>query len=199
MNYRGQIGVTLTWVIAFIIVFFVMLIYVAASTFIATQKESVKPDISVSQTEDIFEKDAISSFEMQQGLIKFVVMPIELNSKKIQVKNLVEDATLGNEAAKKFKELSQAFLDTNFPDKSVWLRVFVADEEIDKKFYSNQIGKYKDFAIIKKQSIWSNINTDTSMAEQAELVSKKLAAECSIFAELILSNDRKIAICGGSN
>ncbi len=92
INKKAQVGTTLTWFVAFLIVFFVMILFLAATLLISTRK---KIDVGVSEYNS-------EKFESQRVLMNILQNKIIFNGEELMIKELVE--SWGNDKTDNKKE-----------------------------------------------------------------------------------------------
>ncbi len=134
MMKRGQ-GSGLTWFVAFVIIFFMMLVFAALSSSIAVKKFSKGSNEIKLQSEK-----NLGNMESQRFLLTFLNHPIEFNKKNITIYDLVKENEISNEnAGEIFSETAQNFFDVNFPkekwtDRTCpwWVRVYGENETMIK-------------------------------------------------------------------
>ncbi len=79
-NKTGQVGITITWFVAFIVIFFIMLIFTGIVASVALKKGVGKNDIYTIQS-------GFSKVESQRNLMGFLNSEVEIDGKKIFVKD----------------------------------------------------------------------------------------------------------------
>lgn len=105
---KAQLGATLTWFVAFIVIFFIMFLFTGATALLASQKNIPIISWFIGAGESKISVDAASSIEMrmQRDLVLFLNMPAESDN-KAQIKDLIIES--------KNTELEKEF--NNFIDK----------------------------------------------------------------------------------
>jgi len=89
MDKKGAIGITLTWITAFIIIFFIMLLFITASGLLASEKV-VKGNLN-----EINLVDGLENMEIQRELNFFLNMPFD--SEKTMKQEIVSLELSGDE------------------------------------------------------------------------------------------------------
>lgn len=133
MDKKAQIGATLTWFAAFIIIFFIMLLFVAATTSMATWKHVSKNTETITLGYPSYSEKTTITLEVMDFLNK----PVEGG----YVKDLLIRAGEGDKdeeaRIKIFKDEAGKLLENIFqggtknnPDYSTWMRLYPINEEI---------------------------------------------------------------------
>ena len=79
---RSQVGITITWFVAFIIIFFILMIFVGIVATIAAQKGIGKNEISVVE-------NGFNKVSGETNLITFLNSPVDFNGEKMNFKELI--------------------------------------------------------------------------------------------------------------
>ncbi len=139
---KAAVASTLTWIVATVIIFFIMAVYFV---FIGIMYASGESGSKISVTYDSPE------LLITRTLIGFLEMPVDFEGKTIQAYQLVADFELNDENEKrfeKFKELAQIFVDKNFVrgEKSAYegagVRIYSAEEKIFSSEYERKYSGY---------------------------------------------------------
>jgi len=86
---KAQLGATLTWFVAFIVIFFIMFLFTGATALLAVQKNVPIISWFTGAGENKISVGAYSTeIEMQRNLIFFLNMPTEADN-KIQIRDLI--------------------------------------------------------------------------------------------------------------
>ncbi len=136
---KGAIGATLTWIIATLIIFFILILFIAGTSVISTKKVPI----------EVTKKNDAKTDLHSMKLLSFIMeVPIEFNGKKITTKELIENwiSAKGNE-----KKIIKKKLEKEIEDI---LKQFIQKDEC----YFFHI---EDERLIKiKKSIKGDYNTD---------------------------------------
>jgi hypothetical protein len=134
-NKRAQIGDTMAWIVATLIVFFIMFVFIAwVSLYAVKQKISFSENsISTSQVK------SNSDLLMTQKLVDFLRIPV---GNRETIKDLVvkSDSSDGKEERiNLFKTEAKKFIDenmivNNYNSLRVWIRVYDANVPIDQNY-----------------------------------------------------------------
>ena len=82
LNKKAQVGITINWMVAFIIIFFMVLIFVGISAIASGKRQLNKNDISSI-------KEGFDKLEAQRMLITFLNTPVEFKEEKINFRELI--------------------------------------------------------------------------------------------------------------
>jgi len=125
---KAQIGTTITWVVASIIILFLMAGFLVITTALSGK----------SKTEISF-KESVENLENQRTLIAFLNFPVEVDGTKKTIYNLVKENEINSDASEIFKKSADEFISTIFTEDSWkggvhpwWIRVQKKEEEIKK-------------------------------------------------------------------
>ena len=125
---NGQIGTTITWVVAFIIILVLMVGFLVISMALSGKSE----------TEISFE-EGVENLENQRTLIAFLNSHVEVDGTKKTVYNLVKESEINADASEIFKKSANEFISTIFTEASWkggvhpwWIRVQEKEDEIKK-------------------------------------------------------------------
>lgn len=131
LKKKGQVGQTLTWIIATLIIFFILVFFVLVTTVLVGFKKISSPfaknEIEVGQ-----EVSDYAGFKSFEGFLNS-----EIGEKKVKVYDIVANADKG-EMSEEFKKEALKFLDFNFPNakndnyKNSWIRIYSFAEEASK-------------------------------------------------------------------
>lgn len=100
-NKQAQIGTTLTWFTAFIIIFFIIVIFLSAAIFSSGRK------YVSSGWDEITLKEYSGNLEMQRNLFNILNGKIEFNGKEARVKDILRGIDMYNLGSDKKNELTQ--------------------------------------------------------------------------------------------
>lgn len=128
-NYKkSQIGATLTWLVAFIIIFFILVIFIAASSFLA--KKTVLLDIFPG----IAEKDSADNNKViSDSLIGFFKKEITLDGKEYNFLDLLKEYKTGKREENDircFYHKNLEFVEANF---GIYTSFYVNGERITSR------------------------------------------------------------------
>lgn len=178
MNTKAQIGDTLTWIVATIIIFFIMVIYLAGVAGIVKRVEISSGEISFA-TQD----KAVS-------LTSFLNSKIDGES----VYELVSKAEADNkQKADKFKEAGKKFLDENYPIDSFapklkyWLRLYEINEPISKYPDKNPETIVRELFTYDDYQIFGGVSS--------MLDSSNCDPEKGVISYIWIYPDKKIVLC----
>jgi len=106
-NKKGQIASTITWVVAFLIIFFMIILFLAFTGLMAGQRQIPVLSFFYGAPDEInLEKYTAESLEVQQGLVRFLNTQTDFSGEKLKIKHLVFKDEAGinklNEEAKLF-------------------------------------------------------------------------------------------------
>lgn len=87
MRKRGQIGATLTWFAAFLIIFFIMIIYLSATAALAVAR---KASVTARENEIGLKEYKTGDLEVQRNLEGFLNSDIDADGSKTMIKNLAK-------------------------------------------------------------------------------------------------------------
>jgi hypothetical protein len=87
MNKKAQIGDTLTWFMAFIIIFFIIILFITASIIISGQKEM--PILGIGGNSISVSQNSLEDLELDRNLIKILNTPVEFKGEKIKISELI--------------------------------------------------------------------------------------------------------------
>ncbi len=131
---KAQIGATLTWVVAFLIIFFIMLLFVSATAFLTGKKFLFGEEGNIIGIEG-----GLGTQKTQRIMMRFLNTPIGLGDEEISIHDLILSSDLDNEEASKIfnENANEIFLD-KFPFpyadwKGVhpwWIRVYNVNDEV---------------------------------------------------------------------
>ncbi|HUS50688.1 MAG TPA: hypothetical protein VMZ91_11015 [Candidatus Paceibacterota bacterium] len=200
INKKAQIGATLTWIVAFLIIFFIMILFISTTIIISAKKTSIL-SLSFSQKETTITSHITGDFAVQRNLISFLNKPIKFEGKDIFIKDLIADKELNDENKarfEKFVEEASKFIDENFPlDKETpyrktWLRVYRSEEEISQYTYTLKRDNldYDDYEVYKGSSSRSD-NPCNPTGIKKSVISDVNSMSSYVF----IDNNKKIAIC----
>ena len=118
---KGQIATTLTWIVATLIVFFVMMIFILASLTLAGKKK-----ITFEDNQIFMEGYSVGSLDLQRELDRVLRERIEFRNGNARVRDLIYVSDkLEREDLLKLKEGIEKIMDERFPrgsiiDESMW-------------------------------------------------------------------------------
>ena len=129
---KAQIGATLTWMVAFIVIFFVMIIYANSAGILAGKKV-----LKLEKNEIIPPSENSGDLIAQRALMGFVSSSIEFEEMKISVEDFISSAEKDDAIKRdKFKEIEEKFLLENFPLGNeyyrAWIRIYNAGDEVSQ-------------------------------------------------------------------
>lgn len=101
---KAQISLGLTWMIGFLIIFFIIILFIS-STFILSQRKKIDINIQEYKTKEL---------ELQRKLIKFLDKPINFEGQEMRIKHLIILWDNGNEKENIEKKLKEE-LNLEFP------------------------------------------------------------------------------------
>jgi hypothetical protein len=159
-NKKAQIAATITWVIASLIIVFILAIYLSAVYFMGLKKTVYGEDERVGIANNL--QDHLL---LQQKFLLFLNSPVEFDNEEFLVKNLIiSEPETGEEKFEKFQELVEKFMDENIMEedypvdvvrgrpKRAWFRLYALDEEV-KQYSSHGDGiKYMDYEVYRGTS-----------------------------------------------
>ena len=153
---KGQIATTLTWVVATLIVFFVMMIFILASLTLAGKKKITFEDNQAS-----LEGYSVGSLDLQRELDRVLRKRIEFGNGNARVGDLVYVSDkLEREELGRLKEGIEKAMDERFPRGSI----------IDEYIWAISIDKGEENILFSggrcalDSSIW--INVDQEIADK---------------------------------
>lgn len=129
-NKKSQIGTTLTWFTAFIIIFFIIILFVSASVIIAGQKKI--------STIELIKYDS-GSLESQRSLTSFLATPIKIDDKEEKIKDLVL------ESLNPYLETKDLIKDSGDLNNLVSIK-----QNLGKEFFEANSVELKDDILFKK-------------------------------------------------
>ena len=143
LNKKAQVGQTLTWVIATIIVFFLLFIFIIITGLLVAKKNLFgQNNVDFQQTEAL-DMSTLKSFE---GFVNSDI------SGKI-VYDIVADASSGI-LSKEFKDNAKIFLELNFPDNQyVGARINIYNIFGQEEEFSDYSSKYGNCDASKERSV----------------------------------------------
>jgi len=179
-NKKAQEAATLTWIVATILIFLIMFIYIVIVGLWAAQQK-----LTLSQPKITKEKiQQKSDLILTQNFLSFLNSPVEIKGETTKVRELIKDNLDANKNKyEKFKEEAEGFLNKipiglgiNKKYARGWIRIYDKDEKIQQY----PIGKYAgDYESIKFEGpLYCNpLN------------------EKSITLDIFIQSNKKIALC----
>lgn len=159
INKKSQIGSTLTWLVAFFIIFFIIIIFLSFTALISAKK-------IISSGSDVgIEKYDSSVLKAQRHFLNFLNSPAKVNGKK-----------------KKMSELIISSLDVYFDTKSEYP---AQGSFVDSFGIYGLVDMLRSEARDRGFRIEDMQAIDEKKSEIASLISKKLKEDCSEFYILI--------------
>jgi|SRR3989344_1560793 len=141
-NKKGAIGLILTWIVAFLIIFFIMLVFVSVSALLAGKKALPIIGSGFSSAEIIKTNNYLES---QRMLDYFLNAPLD-DGKTISKLIIEKMISGGDYNRKKIQESIEKILKENQYEKICYLD-FIIDKQ---RIYNKEImGKYKDEGLAK--------------------------------------------------
>ncbi len=139
---KGAIGLTLTWIVAFLIIFFIILVFISASALLASKKALPFIGSGFSSAEIIKTNNYLES---QRVLDYFFNTPLE-DGKTINKLIIERIISGGDYNRQKIKESVEKILKESQYEKVCYLD-FIIDKQ---RIYNKEvIGKYKDEGLAK--------------------------------------------------
>ena len=191
-NKKSQIGTTLTWFIAFIIIFFIIVIFLSAAIFSSGRK------YASTGWDEITLKEYSGNLEMQRTLFNILNSRIEFDGKQARVKDILRDIDvygLGsdkkNELIQKLKKQTEDIL----KDLDEKCYVFQAVYGIDPEKIAQASSSYTISLIEKSTLEFSSFsgNTDSSTNGYNKKQQEKLIESAS---EITLLRDTTMNVFG---
>lgn len=180
-NKKAQISDTLTWIIATLIIFFIMFFFVAIVSLWAAKEKITLSKLSV-------EKEKIqphSDFILTGNLIYFLSSHVENGEDIYDVISRIDADDGQKERVKIFKREAEKFLEENLPVDNkhysrTWFRIYKSNEEIEQNYIS-KFG-YEVYKIFKsgKGGIYCDPEEEKG----------------TVFSTILIAPDKKIAVCG---
>ena len=180
---KGQVGLTLSWLAAFIFIFFIMLFFLAASVAMASLRGI--PVVSwlagYERNEINLNENAPGDMALERNLIGFINSPAEFEGNFVTVGELASGRLFADKEsgrAEKFNLLGGAFLRNNSAIapgtyySGMWIRLYSSDEEVSKSYS----GKNKAFGAAYQGSC---------APEDAKASTLKI----------LVSEDKKVVLC----
>jgi len=138
-NKKAQIATTLAWVVATLVIVFIMTIYLFVVGFMGGKKAFYGEGVEVEIVDSAGTRD---HYVLQQDFFAFLNSLVVIDQEEILVRQLIiSEPELEKEKFEKFRELSRKFLEENTKKGISWIRIYNLDEEISR--YST--GKYKNY------------------------------------------------------
>lgn len=156
---RAQIAATLTWVLAFLIIFFIMILFVTATILVSSIKK-VRVDIY-----DAGSERAMENLEGQRALINLLNNEFQIEENKVSLEELiissvnkygdkVETApTGGYEVGKGYFELENKIKELFEDSKIIW-DIEIRDIETKDVYY---LLKREDLTCASKKSVFNQV------------------------------------------
>ena len=180
-NYRGQVGVTITWMVAFIVIFFIMLVFVGIVATTAAKK-------GVGKNEIIIIENGFNKLEAQRDLIRFLNSEVEFNGQKMSFKDFISKVDDSKDKENKFKEVAEIFMNNNFPVEGnnkiyyrVWMRIYSPNDKIEQ-YYTISGNKNYEVSSFSRGGA-GGVNCDP-------------LEENAVVINFLISNNKKIVVCG---
>lgn len=93
MNRKAQIGTTLTWLVGFIIIFFVIILFLSVTLIMSTTRS-----VSGNKEEIRLETYKSGDFEIQKIFLTLLNKKTEFNGQQIEIKEIIKNADLSKKA-----------------------------------------------------------------------------------------------------
>jgi hypothetical protein len=101
MNNRSQIGSTLTWFVGFLVIFFILGLFLAATTLFSLKKKII------SGSDEIELEKHLSDAKEQRILFSVLNSNINFSDKELKIKNILKNTDVYNLEALKKQELNE--------------------------------------------------------------------------------------------
>ncbi len=195
-NKRSQIGTTLTWFTAFIIIFFIIVIFLSAAIFSSGRK------YASTGWDDITLKEYSGNLEMQRILFNILNSMIEFNGKEVRVKDILRDIDMyglgidkKNELRQKLKKQTEDILkDSLVGDCYIFKAFYGIDPEAITSRGDSRGGNYVTSLIEKSKLEFSSFSdTSSSYSGYVEKQKNKLLESAS---EITLLRDTTMNVFG---
>ncbi len=181
LNKNGQVGVTITWMVAFIVIFFIMLVFVGMVASIAAQKGVGKNKILVIE-------NGFNKLDAQRYLIMFLNSEVEFNGQKMLFKDFISEVDDSKDKENKFKEIAKTFIDNTFSIEGnnkiyyrVWMRIYSPNDQIEQ-YYTISGNKNYEVSSFSRGGA-GGVNCDP-------------LEENAVVINFLISNNKKIVVCG---
>ena len=178
---RSQVGVTLTWLVAFVVIFFIMLVFIGMTSILVTEKKLNKNEIPLVET-------GFNKIDGQRNLIRFLNSETEFKGQKMIFKDFLSNVEDSKDKEDKFKEIAESFIKESFSlgveDKDyyrVWIRIYSPNDEIGQYFAIDGNTNYEVSSFLRGGK--GGINCDP-LEENAVVLS------------ILISINKKIVVCG---
>ena len=185
-NNKAQIGTTLTWFAAFLIIFFIMLLFFSITAVLVAKKHlmSFVPWIGTKKNSIEFKVDS-GNLEIQGNMINLLKTSAKFNEKEISLYDLIYSSSLNNkEASKVFNEVVLREFAKDFPypyegwtgrDNPWWVRVYNANQNM------NQWDKYNEEQFRPRENFHAggfdcNPDTGDSIVTSVVIADKKIVS-----------------------
>lgn len=146
-NNKAQIGTTLTWFAAFLIIFLIMLLFFAITAVLVAKKNISLASWFSGDKKNLIEfEKGFGNLEIQGNMINLLKTSVKFNQKEIFLYDLIYSSDLNDkEASKVFNEVVLKEFSKDFPyegwtgrDNPWWVRVYNANQNM------NQWDKYNE-------------------------------------------------------
>lgn len=181
MTKKAQIGTTITWMVAFIIIFFIMALFIILSGALSAKK------FSLLERNKISIKDEVKRASIEQDFEFFLNSLVEFNGEEIPIRHLiVEDLYLKPEKFEKFKGLCSEFLESGKFSGNIWIRIYDSSDVALKtsliagKENKLRENKYEKYSSYKRGVFQSNCNPLGSGV---------------FYSEFLIPENKKIGVC----
>ncbi|VVB78627.1 Uncharacterised protein [uncultured archaeon] len=189
---KSQTGTTLTWFVAFILIFFIMVIFLSA-TIISSGKKYVSTGSDV-----ISLQEYSGNLNMQRNLFNILNSKIEFNGKEGKVKEVLRninmynlDSNLKSDLKTKIKKITDDLLrDSLDSDCYVFLATYGLDSE---KITSNAGSSYATDLVQKNTFDFSSLSEGSSYSGYVEKQKQKLLESST---SLVIPRDTTINVFG---
>ena len=132
-NRRGQIASGLTWMAAFLIIFFIMILFFAASGYLKSQRGEISIERKGLGGGEVFgfETYRIGNKGVQEEILAFLSREVEIEGKRLKVRDLVQEGLEEDMRAEKFKSEFESFFSSR--GYAAWgVGVYEGGEENEK-------------------------------------------------------------------
>ena len=183
---KAQIGSTMTWVIATLVIIVIMGFLAITTTFIVIKNWSLSNLFSSSQ-----QKQLISDPDATKKLFEFLKQPFDGDESVYEFIRRIDENTISEEKTK-YKQLADEFMNKNYPQGSnkiyikSFLRLYKLDEEVGQRDMSD-VYDDKEYA----RDFWSGGTTSVRYCDPYN--------HKSLFSQILLPDNKKIALCAELN
>jgi len=129
MKTKAQIGTTITWTVAFVIILFLMVVFILATTYLTKNKSENEINL----------EEGVENLDYQGKLIMFLNYPIEVEGEKMKVRDLIG---LWDADEKKYKKVLESEVEeilTKMEDEFFY-KISLQKRGFELVIYSKQTG-----------------------------------------------------------